>query len=201
MEIDYASLLPFVFITTFTPGPNTLLAASMGIQHGYRRTLPFLLGIFTGFVLVFILCALMATTLATILPQFRNILSILGAVYILYLAYKTFHTSFQPKEIPPKPFGYPNGLLLQILNPKVIVYGLTIFSTYLVDIPKNLNSLLLFPIAFALISFSATTSYALFGSSITSLMKIPKFAKSVQVLFATSLVLIALDMATAPYLG
>lgn len=39
-------LLIYVLVTTFTPGPNNILAMSHGVQSGFRRTLGFLAGIF-----------------------------------------------------------------------------------------------------------------------------------------------------------
>lgn len=194
MEIDYAALIPFVLITTFSPGPNTLVSASMGMQYGYRRTFPFLIGIWTGFVVVFMFCALLAATLAEIIPQFRSILSIVGAIYILWLAYKTFKASYSIEGQLRKPLGFANGMVLQVLNPKVIVYGLTIFSTYLVSLPKNFISFFAAPIIFATISLSATTTWALFGVGIASFMKSSRTARFIQSLLALSLVMIAYDM-------
>jgi cysteine/O-acetylserine efflux protein len=194
MDIDFATLIPFALITTFSPGPNTLISASMGMQYGYRKTFPFLIGIWTGFVIVFIGCSLLATTLAEIIPQFRNILSVIGAIYILWLAYKTYRASYSVEDKLQKPLGYTNGMVLQVLNPKVILYGLTIFSTYLVSLPKNIILFFAAPIIFATISLSATTTWALFGVGIASFMKNSQAAKIVQSLLALSLVIIAYDM-------
>lgn len=194
MDIDFATLIPFALITTFSPGPNTLLSASMGMQYGYRRTFPFLIGIWTGFVIVFVGCSLLATTLAKIIPQFRSILSVIGAIYILWLAYKTYKASYSVEDQLQKPLGYSNGMVLQVLNPKVILYGLTIFSTYLVSLPKSIVLFFASPIIFATISLSATTTWALFGVGIASFMKNSQTAKIVQTLLALSLVIIAYDM-------
>lgn len=194
MNIDFAALIPFALITTFSPGPNTLISASMGIQYGYRQTLPFLIGIWTGFVFVFIGCSLLAATLSTIIPQFRSILSVVGALYILWLAFKTIKASYKIEEQLQKPLGYANGMILQILNPKVIVYGLTIFSTYLSSMPRNLWTFLGAPIAFATVSLAATTTWTLFGVTIATFMKNSSTARFIQSLLAISLVIIAYDM-------
>ena len=39
---DLIPLISFVVVTTFTPGPNNISSASMGVLHGYRKTLNFL---------------------------------------------------------------------------------------------------------------------------------------------------------------
>jgi threonine/homoserine/homoserine lactone efflux protein len=50
--IQWPALLSFVFITTLTPGPNNIACASLGIRYGYRKALPFILGIVSAFFLI-----------------------------------------------------------------------------------------------------------------------------------------------------
>jgi threonine/homoserine/homoserine lactone efflux protein len=76
----------YVFVTTFTPGPNNILSMSHAVQSGYKKTLPFLGGIFTGFVVVMLLCGLLNFALINLLPQVRPWLNLLGAAYMVYLA-------------------------------------------------------------------------------------------------------------------
>jgi hypothetical protein len=38
MHIELIPLISFVIITTFTPGPNNICGASMGVMLGYRKT-------------------------------------------------------------------------------------------------------------------------------------------------------------------
>lgn len=194
MGIDFAALIPFALITTFSPGPNTLLSASMGMGFGYKRSLPFLLGIWTGFTLLFIACAFLVNTLAQKLPMFRDVLAVVGSIYILWLAYKSYKASYRVEDQLTEPLGFFNGMVLQLLNPKVIIYGFTIFSTYLGDMEKHVGSILLAPVAFATLSLSATTTWTLFGAAISTFMKHSKVAKAIQTIFALSLVLIAFDM-------
>ena len=41
MNIDTIPLISFVIVTTFTPGPNNISSAAMGVAYGYRRTLTY----------------------------------------------------------------------------------------------------------------------------------------------------------------
>ena len=50
-------LISFVIVTTFTPGPNNISSAAMGVAYGYRRTIPYLFGIASGFFLVMLAAA------------------------------------------------------------------------------------------------------------------------------------------------
>ena len=60
MNLDMIPLISFVFVTTFTPGPNNISSASMGMRYGYRKTVAYLLGISSGFFVVMLACALLS---------------------------------------------------------------------------------------------------------------------------------------------
>ncbi len=57
MNIDMIPLISFVIVTTFTPGPNNISSAAMGVTYGYWRTIPYLFGIASGFFLVMLAAA------------------------------------------------------------------------------------------------------------------------------------------------
>jgi cysteine/O-acetylserine efflux protein len=86
MNIEYLPLISFVIITTFSPGPNNIASASMGIVYGYKRTIKFLFGITTGFFVVMVCCAYLSSTLLRILPTSGQYLRWVGALYVIWLA-------------------------------------------------------------------------------------------------------------------
>ena len=53
-SLNLLSLAYFVIATTFTPGPNNLIAASLSIQNGLRRTMPTVYGVATGFFILMV---------------------------------------------------------------------------------------------------------------------------------------------------
>ena len=143
MLIDNLPLLAYVFITTFTPGPNNISCASMGLNYGYKKTVPFMSGIFTGFALIMTVCALSSVTLLSMIPDCERIMAWIGALYITWLAYHTLKANYSLSDGPQKPLGYFKGLLLQVLNPKVIIYGMTLYSTFLKEMDRRFPELIL----------------------------------------------------------
>jgi len=193
----FTNILPaltFALITTFTPGPNNITSASMGLNNSYRKTLPYLLGIFSGFFIIMILCAFMSVTLIQSLPGVGKILGIAGAIYILWLAYHTLKTNYSFSETNQKPLGYIKGLLLQILNPKVLIYGITIYSTFLKELPRDSAVLPLSALFFAFISFSSITTWALFGAFIRKFMKNDRFKFILNLILSLMLFLTAVQI-------
>jgi cysteine/O-acetylserine efflux protein len=194
MDINLVAFLPFVLITTFTPGPNNISSASMGVLYGYRDTLKYMLGIVTGFFLVMLLCGWTSTVLLRILPSFETALRFIGAGYILWLAFETLKTSYTFQESNQSPMGFGRGLLLQVLNLKAIVYGLTLYSTFLVSITDNPVLLLLSATFLATLAFCSVSVWALFGSAIRTVLCQARIRQSVNLVLSLLLVYTAIEL-------
>ena len=136
-NIDFLPMAVFLFSTMITPGPNNITGASMGLLHGYRKSVKFVMGVGAGFFCIMILSGLLSSFLLNIIPGFEKIVRILGALYILWMAFGLLKSSLA-NEITEQPIlGFSKGLLLQFFNPKVMVMGLTLYASFLAPITKN----------------------------------------------------------------
>ncbi len=194
MDSEFIALASFVIITTFTPGPNNISSASMGILFGYKNTLRYLSGIVTGFFLVMLLCGWISATLRQLFPAFEAVLRIVGALYILWLAYHTFRASYSFNEDEQVMIGFSNGFFLQLLNPKVIVYGLTLYSTFLGEVVANPFYLALSAVAFAGVAFWATSTWTLFGAAIRTYLDRPRVKQALNAGLSLLLVYTAVEL-------
>ena len=173
MELPWIALSSFVLVTTFTPGPNNISAMSVGIAAGYNKALPFLGGIVLGFFLVMCFCALVAAALLAAFPWLQVVLRIGGSLYIAWLAVHTFLSGVAADPSGKPLLGFANGLLLQVLNAKVIVYGLTLYSTFVAPLSGRAGPLAVSAALFALVGFCATSTWALAGSTFTRVLSRP----------------------------
>lgn len=194
MDLDFVPLLSFVLVTTYTPGPNNISSTSMGVLYGYKRTLPYLLGIVTGFFLLMALCGLISGTLRELVPAFETVLRIVGAVYILWLAYETLRATYAFEDRDRGTLGFVRGALLQILNPKGVIYGLTLYSTFLLSITGNPAQILVSAAGLSIVTFSAVSVWTLFGSAIRRFLHEPRVRKAVNVMLALLLVYTAVEL-------
>jgi len=193
--IDFGALIPFALITTFTPGPNNLSCASMGINFGIKKTRPYLFGIITGFFLLLLLCGFFSNLLLTAIPSIEPILRWIGATYILYLAYGTFKASFSFKEKSNQFFwGFYKGVLLQFINPKGIIYGLTLYSVFLNPLIGNFFYIVLFSLGFALLGFCSILTWALFGAIINQYLHQAKLRTILNIILSLLLVYTAIKI-------
>jgi cysteine/O-acetylserine efflux protein len=195
MLTDFFTTLTFVLISTFTPGPNNISSAAMGALHGYKHTLKFLLGITGGFLLVMFFCAWVSATFLNIFPAFEPLIRFVGAAYILYLAFGILKASYSFDSGSVRPMGFAKGFMLQLLNPKLIIYGLTLFSTFLVSISDSPPQLLVALVLLAALSFCSISVWTLFGSLINAYLRHPRARLIVNGILALFLVYTALNLA------
>jgi len=194
VDINLVPFLSFVLITTFTPGPNNISSTSMGILYGYKRTLNYLLGITTGFFFIMLLCGLVSTTLLRIFPVFERMLRLIGAAYIIWLAVETLRASYNFSKDAQPLMGYMQGMLLQFLNIKMIIYGMAIYATFLAPLVNQPFYLLVSALGLACLAFLSTSTWALFGSAIRAYLRLPKIKRFVNIGLAVLLIYTAVKL-------
>lgn len=156
-------------ITVWSPGPNNIFLLSSASRYGIRRNLPFMLGVWTGSLSLMVLCGIFCSALTTIIPGIQPVMKYVGAAYLLYLAWQTFKRlppgDGQADQVP----TYPMGILLQLVNVKIIIYGLTMFSSFI--LPHETRPFFLLCFAFYLMVLGAAGNliWALAGNVLKQL--------------------------------
>ena len=194
MQVDMVSLFMFAIATTFSPGPNTISSASMGLSFGYRRSLRYLLGIALGFFLIMLSCSFLSTFIQIYLPRMVRILSYAGSLYIFYLAYHSFRRGFSFTRGELKPLGFGRGFMLQIVNPRVIILGLTVYTTFLLRMPHTLTNLIVSALGFTLMCFTSISTWTKFGSLIGRTMQDERSRKIINTILGLFLCYVAIKM-------
>ncbi len=193
-----ASLFPvisYVLITTFTPGPSNISSASMGVLHGFRSTMSFLAGLAAGVFLVMILSGWISSTVLASFPILEPLLRYLGAAYVVYLAFGMLKESYTFNADHAKPMGFGHGIVLQMLNPKLLVYAFTLFSAVLAPWIKSTAQLLWAVSLLTATSFFATAVWALFGTAIKTHLHSPRVKAALNIFLSMLLVLAAVQIA------
>lgn len=159
------SFFLFVFVTSFTPGPNNIMAMISANQNGLKKTIRFCIGVGTGFFIIIILCNCFNLLLNSLIPRVQLAMSILGAAYMVYLALKIMIGKKQGKNnARSRNNGFFTGVLLQFVNPKGILYGLTVVATFVMPYHHSDTSLILYSVFLAFVGFMSTFSWSVFGS-------------------------------------
>jgi threonine/homoserine/homoserine lactone efflux protein len=164
---------------------------------GFKKGMVFNFGIFAGFFLVMILCLVFSTVLYALIPKIQLPMKILGAAYMVYLIIKTLvpsssSTSPMQHEIKNSSGSFLAGALLQLINPKIIIYGITAMSSYILQYYKEIPVIVFFAFLLAFVGFTGTVCWALFGSLFSILFN--KHAKVLNIIMAVLLLYCAVSL-------
>jgi threonine/homoserine/homoserine lactone efflux protein len=153
----WLNFLTYAVITAATPGPNNLMSLSNAGRLGFRRGMPFNLGVLAGFSIVMVACSLLCSLLSSVIPRIERPMRYLGAAYMLYLAWKTWKSSGGIHEGAGGAKGYLSGFLLQFVNPKIYVYCIVSMEAYVLPhYAGRMTQLMGFALMLSLIGFVFT---------------------------------------------
>ena len=189
---SWVNFLSYAVVTAITPGPNNILSMTHASRVGFRRSFPFHLGVWAGFSLVMLLCTVFCQFLAELIPVIKTPMLIAGALYLLWLAWKTFRSP--PLEGSTSDGGgFLSGFVLQFINPKIYIYCLVSMEAYILPAYQGQwEALMFFALLLAFIGFLFTLCWALFGSLFQLLFS--KYARITNTLMALLLVYCAVSL-------
>ena len=160
----FIGLVIFASIAAFTPGPNNTLLMASGINFGFRRTLPLILGVTFGFPVMIACIGFGLGKIFEVYPVIYSVLKYAGAAYMVWLAWKIATST--PAEDSSTEVGTPLSFLqacaFQWINPKAWVIAITALSAYTVAVSYNFGVFVVVvtTLIFGLVSSS---TWALFG--------------------------------------
>jgi threonine/homoserine/homoserine lactone efflux protein len=132
--MELTGLLVFAgvyFIAVASPGPGIAALVARSLSKGFRRSLPFIVGIAAGDLIWFSASAL---GLSVLMQNFHGLflaIKYAGCAYLLWLAWKLWNAPAEPPREVPAARGeglrlFLGGIALTLGNPKVMVFFLSI---------------------------------------------------------------------------
>ncbi|MEK4905739.1 LysE family transporter [Niallia sp. FSL M8-0099] len=193
--MPFLSFLLFVLVSSFTPGPNNFMAMSFANKYGFKKTIKFSLGVSAGFFVLALMCSIFNLLLISILPIIKVPLTILGVGYILFLAYKTLtskgiNNNEENDETNKNLFLI--GVLIQFINPKGILYGITVVSTFILPYYTSYFSYFIFSLFLGIIGFLSSLCWSIFGSIFQK--SLSKYQKPFNIIMALLLIYSAISI-------
>jgi threonine/homoserine/homoserine lactone efflux protein len=185
----FAGLIVFSAVSAFTPGPNNLLALASGVNHGYKRTLPFVLGVCLGFNVIFIFVGIGLGNLFQVFPLAYAVLKYASMAYLVFLAGKVaFSKGFGEGRGAAKPISFLGSATYQWINPKAWIATVTIVTSFTNPQAFWLSMAIAVGVN-AFFAFSSVSAWALFGSVVKSWLSNPLRLRLFNWSMATLLVL------------
>ena len=177
MHPEIISICLFWFVTAFTPGPNNIVASYSGFNFGIKKTIPHILGVTLGFTALIISLIIGLINIFKLYPIIQEVLKYLGTLFLLYLAFKISFSNSDNNSNSENPVKFIETFLFQFLNPKGVIVGIIVVSTY-VQLDENYMSYSLQIIILALLfSLTSITSWTLVGKFLRKFATNEKFIK------------------------
>ena len=173
MTLEQAiALAAFAFVASITPGPNNLMLMASGANFGWVRTLPHMLGISVGFVVMVALVGVGLAQVFTAYPLVFKVLQVVSLGYLLFLAWK-IATAAGPanSKASGKPFTIIQAALFQWVNPKAWAMALTAMSVYTPS--SEVFAVLMTALVFGAVNLPCITLWALLGTQVQRVLTKP----------------------------
>lgn len=175
-----------------TPGPNNIMSMSNASKLGFKKSLPFNVGVWVGFSIVMLLCTLFCSLLSSVIPKIKLPMLMIGAVYMLYLAWGTWKSTGEFEGNQTRS-GFLAGLTLQFINAKIYVYCIVSMEAYILPHYGGDPVLLTgFALLLAFIGFVFTILWSALGSAFKLLFS--KYARVTNTVMALLLVYCAVSL-------
>ena len=198
----FLALVGFAFVMSISPGPGNFLLLASGVNFGFARSIPLVLGISLGFLTMVLLVGL---GVGQILLRYEGVyvaLKFVCAAYVLWLAVKIATSApgeMTREDTAAAPISFVQAALFQLVNPKAWAVALIVTVTYTTE-TNYIPSLLAMIAVFAVVNLPAISLWALSGVLLRRIMSNPVqirvFNVAMGLLLAGSMVPILMDFAS-----
>ncbi|TAK72223.1 MAG: LysE family translocator [Gammaproteobacteria bacterium] len=164
-------LLLFTFSTTFTPGPNNLMMLNSGLHFGVKKSFPSYIGVCLGYPLMVLMVALGLGVVFTKYSWIKQVLKIIGSLYMLYLAWQILISASKEKMSQArKPLRFSQTVIVQWINPKAWLMAIGAISLFTITTNYFYNALIIGFVCFFM-CVPCTGSWLLFGTLLQRILK------------------------------
>ncbi len=163
-------------VLALSPGPDNIYVLTQSLVNGAKSGIATTAGLISGCIVHTSLLAFGLSAIITASDEIFYGIKVLGACYLLYLAYKVFRSDSNISIIANAPKKsefqlFKTGVIMNLLNPKVMIFFLAFFPGFIWN--KDGNTIVQFYVlgaVFMIVSFSVFSLIALSAGRISSLI-------------------------------
>lgn len=160
-------------LLSIAPGPDNIFVLTQSALYGRKSGILITLGLCTGLIFHTTLVALGVAAVIQASPNLFTFIKVLGAFYLVYLAWLAFRTSMTPigqsaSSIPLSNAAlFQRGVIMNISNPKVTIFFLAFLPQFIVpnSLPVGLQIFILGGL-FILVALAIFTTIATISAQI-----------------------------------
>ena len=161
--ISSTVLLPFLIIqfsVAFSPGLIIALVVNQSVQNSRRKGIEVGIGAAVGAIGITLVSAIVVSLLVNTVPVMINIIYFIGSIYIIFKGYQTITSDTGTQKEIAGNSAFLSGFQVNLLNPKMWVFYLTVLPIYMSDETSYFVSLIYLGLITLVINFVADITYA-----------------------------------------
>ena len=161
--ISSTVLLPFLIIqfsVAFSPGLIIALVVNQSVQNSRRKGIEVGIGAAVGAIGITLVSAIVVSLLVNTVPVMINIIYFIGSIYIIFKGYQTITSDTSTQKEIAGNSAFLSGFQVNLLNPKMWVFYLTVLPIYMSDETSYFVSLIYLGLITLVINFIADITYA-----------------------------------------
>lgn len=195
LENKFLLWFGMMFPLIFSAGPANVTMASLGARFGFFKSLPFIGGINLIVLVHAFLIGLGAGTFLQRYPGIFQYLQYAGSAYLIYLAFKLYRSSrIEINEIADNVPNFFDGIILQLLNMKVVSVTVVMFSKFLDKDSGQMVQVIILSIGLTSLTAGATMAWAAGGAWLTRTFASEKSVRLQGYVFGSMLVGVSIWM-------
>ncbi|MEC1153975.1 LysE family translocator [Cytobacillus horneckiae] len=184
--MNILSFVVYCLIVTVTPGPTNIIILSYVQNYGVKAAMLFTYGSTIGFGVLLASSAVLNSLFINLIPNILIYMQILGSIYMLFLAYQVYKMDVSKKTDSSHTVSFSFGVISQFLNPKVVIFTLTVFPSFVLPYYNSTFALTIGVIGITIIGFIAFLLWVGFGAIFKELLR--KYNKMTNVVMASCLI-------------
>jgi threonine/homoserine/homoserine lactone efflux protein len=190
----FLAMVSFAVVMAFTPGPNNVMLTASGVNFGLARTAPHMVGVVVGYAVLLCAAGAGVGSLIVAFPAIQTGLKIVGAAYMLWLAWKVANAGkASDNGGEGLPLTFLQAAAFQWVNPKGLIIAFGAVALYVH--PETAVRDFAFMLAvFTVATLGSTITWAGFGVALRKVLQNERQARVFNVVMALLLIASILPM-------
>ncbi|MGM1046455.1 Threonine/homoserine/homoserine lactone efflux protein [Paenibacillus uliginis N3/975] len=189
--MNFSSFFIYCFVVAFSPGPSNIVILAAVQNEGMKKALRYIAGASLAFFMLIAASVFLNSRLGSGMPAILSFMRIGGSLFMLYLAYQIYRMDVS-NNASKQATSFTSGFLTQFLNPKVVVFTLTVIPSFVMPYYTSGPVLSVFVVIVTLIGVAAYVTWAVCGTLFQGIMQ--KYQKASQTILALLLVYSAITV-------
>lgn len=185
---ELVALAAFAFVGSVSPAPNNAVLWASGLQFGFRRTIPHVLGTALGIGMLVVGVEAGIGVLLDAVPHVEFMLKLVGSAYLLYVTFLVVGSGAIGRSNVSHPLSFWQAVAFQCVNPKAWIFAVAAVGTFLPPEFHRLVGVVLLTSTLMVVVVGSSSIWASGGAALGRFVDDERKRRAVSIALATLLV-------------